>query len=57
MMVWIVIKYQKYLETVRSDRIVDVFDSHAKALSFITEMKKQPQNNGWDFYIRTRQVH
>ena len=57
MIVWIVIKYQKYLETVRSDRIVDVFDSRAKALYFITEMKKQPQNNGWDFYIRAKQVH
>ena len=57
MIVWIVIKYQKYLETVRSDRIVDVFDSYAKALNFIAMMKERPQNDGWDFYIRARQVH
>lgn len=56
MMVWIVIRYQKYLETVRSDRIVGVFDSHAKALNFITKMEKQPQYSGWDFYVRARQV-
>lgn len=57
MIVWIVVKYQKYLETVRSDRIIDVFDSYAKALNFIARMKEQPQNDGWDFYVRARQVH
>ena len=57
MMVWIVIKYQKYLETVRSDRIAGVFDSHEKALNFIEELKGRPQNDGWDFYVSARQVH
>ena len=57
MMVWIVIRYQKYLETVRSDRIAGVFDSHAKALNFIEELKGRPQNDGWDFYVSARQVH